>query len=122
MKKFLYKHLILTLISSVLFLFVYYLALRTTTVSIPITSYQYYLAIYFYIIFGYLTIGLILSFITDKLGYIWKLKKYSLIIFKLLIYLLLSYAISDSLFVLIAPLIYLLFESFLFINKKKTTH
>ncbi|MES1029318.1 hypothetical protein FOA25_13585 [Bacillus velezensis] len=122
MKKFLYKHLILTLISSVLFLFVYYLALRTTTVSIPITSYQYYLAIYFYIIFGYLTIGLILSFITDKLGYIWKFKKYSLIIFKLLIYLLLSYAISDSLFVLIAPLIYLLFESFLFINKKKTTH
>lgn len=119
MKKFFYKHLILTLISSVLFLFVYYLALRKTPESIPITSYQYYLSIYLYILFGYLTIGLILSFITDKLGEIWRFKKYSLIILKLIIYLLLPYAISHSLFVLIAPLIYLLFESLLFMIRKK---
>lgn len=122
MKKFFYKHLILTLISSVLFLFVYYLALRTTPESIPIISYQYYLAIYFYILFGFLTIGLILSFITDKLGEMWRFKNYSLIIFKLLIYLLLPYAISHSLFILIAPFIYLLFESLLFIIRKKTTY
>ncbi|PSA91146.1 hypothetical protein C6370_16385 [Bacillus atrophaeus] len=118
MKKFLYKHLILTLISSVLFLFIFYLALRNTPESIPLISYQYYLTIYLYILLGYLTIGLILSFITDKLGEMWRFKKYSLIIFKLIIYLLLPYAISHSLFVLIAPLIYLLFESLLFIIRK----
>lgn len=118
MKRFLYKHIILTLISSVLFLIIFYLTLRITEEGTTLTPIQYYLFIYMYILLGYLTVGFILSFITDKFGNRFKFNKFSLIIIKLIIYLLIPYAIFHSLFVLIAPLIYLLFETLIYIIRR----
>ncbi|AME06273.1 hypothetical protein NNG64_02930 [Bacillus siamensis] len=117
MKKYLYKHLLLALISSVCFLLVFYFALRMTQEDTPPLSDLFYLSIYMYIAAGYLTVGLLSACMTDVLGNRWTLNKTSSILLKLIVYLLITYAISRSFFVLSAPLIYLLFESF-FIPRK----
>ncbi|MED0773327.1 hypothetical protein CHH79_17685 [Bacillus siamensis] len=118
MKKYLYKHLLLALISSVCFLMIFYFGLRMTQEDTPpLSSYPFYLFIYMYIAAGYLTVGLLSACMTDVLKNRWTLNKTSSILLKLIVYLLITYAISRSFFVLSAPLIYLLFES-LFILRK----
>ncbi|MEM1491947.1 hypothetical protein [Bacillus velezensis] len=117
MKKYLYKHLLLALISSVCFLLIFYFALRMTLEDTPPLFDLFYLSIYMYIAAGYLTVGLVLACMTDILKNRWTLNKTSSILLKLIVYLLITYAISRSFFVLSAPLIYLLFESFFILRK-----
>ncbi|MED3659985.1 hypothetical protein [Bacillus velezensis] len=117
MKKYLYKHLLLALISSVCFLLVFYFALRMTLEDTPPLFDLFYLSIYMYIAAGYLTVGLLSACMTDVLGNRWTLNKTSSILLKLIVYLLIPYAIFHSFFILMAPLVYVLFES-LFILRK----
>ncbi|MFU1720449.1 hypothetical protein [Bacillus velezensis] len=118
MKKYLYKHLLLALVSSVCFLLVFYVGLKMTQEDTPpLSSYPFYLFIYLYIAAGYLTFGLVLACMTDILKNRWTFNKPSTILLKLIVYLLIPYAIFHSFFILMAPLIYVLFES-LFILRK----
>ncbi|WP_420022433.1 hypothetical protein ACM5XX_02860 [Bacillus velezensis] len=122
MKKYLYKHLLLALVSSVCFLLVFYVGLKMTQEDTPpLSSYPFYLFIYLfiylYIAAGYLTVGLVSACMTDILKNRWTLNKTSSILLKLIVYLLIPYAIFHSFFILMAPLIYVLFES-LFILRK----
>ncbi|MCY7681156.1 hypothetical protein [Bacillus velezensis] len=118
MKKYLYKHLLLALVSSVCFLLVFYVSLKVTQEDTPqLSSYPFYLFIYMYIAAGYLTVGLVSACMTDVLKNRWTFNKTCSILLKLIVYLLITYAIFHSFFILAAPLIYLLFES-LFILRK----
>ncbi|OIK19738.1 hypothetical protein BKP66_15510 [Bacillus amyloliquefaciens] len=117
MKRLLSKHLLLALVSSVCFLMIFYVGLRMTQENTALLSYPFYLAIYLYIAAGYLTVGLMLACMTDVLNKRWEFNKTYSILLKLTVYLSLTYAISRSFFILLAPLIYLLFES-LFIPRK----
>lgn len=111
MKRLLSKHLLLALVSSVCFLMIFYVGLRMTQEDTALLSYPFYLAIYLYIAAGYLTVGLMLACMTDVLYKRWEFNKTSSILLKLIVYLSITYAISHSFFILLAPLIYLLFES-----------
>ncbi|MDV5129220.1 hypothetical protein ACO7RW_17740 [Bacillus amyloliquefaciens] len=117
MKKYLYKHLLLALVSSVCFLLVFYVSLKVTQEDTPPLSDRFYLFIYLYIAAGYLTVGLVSACMTDILKNRWTLNKTSSILLKLIVYLLIPYAIFHCFFILMAPLIYVLFES-LFILRK----
>lgn len=78
MKKYLYKHLFLALVSSVCFLLVFYVGLKMTQEDTPpLSSYPFYLFIYLYIAAGYLTVGLVSACMTDILKNRWTLNKTS---------------------------------------------
>lgn len=116
LKKFLLKHSIVSLLSSILLLIIFYIDLMDYGESLDL---QYFLIIYLYILLGYFTVGTVLVLITDKASTFFNLNLGLLITIKIVFYVSVVYLLFQTPILLFAPLIYLLFEVLIMIWKTR---